>query len=126
MITEPQKNWRDLTNQELRWHTGGIFSTDFQSRFAYRFLMFYLLISVVLLPFWLISPVFAVSAAVSFVTTFFMAVFEGMLTRQPLLRYWIPLVGYIIVTMIYNSILTVAAILKPRLTWKGTSLEGVR
>ena len=126
VTTEPQKSLADLTRQEVRWHTGGIFSKDFASRFNYRFLMFYLLASVLILPFGLIHPVFALPAAVSFGTMSTISVIGGWVTRQPIGRYWLPLPLYVILTMVYNSFLTVRAVLKPKLTWKGTDLQGVR
>ena len=126
VITEPQRSWRDLTNQEVRWHTGGIFSTDFQSRLGYRFLMFFLLASVAFLPFGLLHWLFAVPAAVSFTTMTLMAVIGGLLTRQPVRKYWLPLVAFVLGSMLYNSFLTTLTVLRPRLTWKGSDMGGVR
>ncbi|MBN1685663.1 MAG: glycosyltransferase [Spirochaetales bacterium] len=123
VLTEPQESWKALTAQELRWHTGGLFSPDLQTRISYSFIMFYLSISVVISPACFFVPALSILPAVSFVTMSLMAVITGLFTSQPLVSYWLLLVPFIILSMGYNSYLTVRALFKPKLVWKGNLLD---
>ncbi len=122
IFTEPQPGLRDLTSQEIRWHTGGIFSPDFQTRLNYRFIMFYLTISVVIIPFIPLLPIAVILPAVSFVTMTLTAIFSGFLTSQPVRGFWVFLIPLILFEMVYDSYLTIRAVSGPELTWKGDRL----
>ncbi len=123
VLTEPQKSWKALTAQELRWHSGGLFSPDLQTRLGYGFIMIYLTVSVLALPLSFFVPVLGILPAVSFVTMSLMAVITGLFTRQPPLSYWPALVPFIILSMGYNSYLTIRALTRPKLVWKGNLLD---
>lgn len=123
VFTEAQKTWRALTEQETRWHTGGLFSPDIQTRLAYSFIMFYLTASVLAIPICFAVPILWMLPIVSCVTMSMMAIISGALTSQPVLSYWFLLLPFILLSMGYNSFLTIRALLKPHLTWKGTELD---
>jgi len=123
VLTEAQKSWKALTAQELRWHTGGLFSPDLQTRLAYSFIMMYLSISVIAIPACFFVPVLSILPVVSFVTMSLMAVISGMFTSQPPVTYWLALIPFIILEMGYDSYLTIRALTKPKLIWKGTVLD---
>ncbi len=123
VITESQKSWHALTVQEIRWHTGGLFSPDLQTRLSYGFIMIYLSVSVLAIPFCFAFPVLWLLPAVSFVTMSLMAIICGGLTTQPFRSFWSVLVPFILLSMAYNSYLTVRALLRPHLIWKGTKLN---
>lgn len=123
VLTEPQKSWKALTTQELRWHTGGLFSPDLQTRLGYSFIMLYLTISVLAIPVCFLIPIVSILPIVSFVTMSLMAVFTGLFTSQPPISYWMLLVPFIILEMGYDSYLTIRALAKPKLTWKGSLLD---
>jgi cellulose synthase/poly-beta-1,6-N-acetylglucosamine synthase-like glycosyltransferase len=123
VVTEAQKSWSALTVQELRWHTGGLFSPDVKTRLCYGFIMIYLTLSVLAVPFCFALPVLWLLPAISFVTMSLMAIISGILTRQPPLSYWLPLIPFILLSMVYNSYLTFKALLRPHLVWKGTKLD---
>ncbi len=123
IFTEPQPGWRALNGQEIRWHTGGIYSPDFQTRLNYRFIMFYLTISVLAIPFIPLLPPLAILTGVSFVTMALTALVSGILTSQPFAGFWAPLLPLIIFEMVYDSYLTIRAVSGPELTWKGDRLK---
>ncbi|MBT3275777.1 MAG: glycosyltransferase [Spirochaetales bacterium] len=123
VITEAQKSWKALTQQEIRWHTGGLFSPDLQTRLSYSFIMIYLTVSVLAIPASFAVPLLWTLPGVSLVTMSLIAVCSGLFSRQPPISYWLALVPFIVLSMFYNSYLTIRALLKPRLIWKGTELE---
>jgi len=123
--TEPQRTWKQLTRQEVRWHTGAIFSPDLNTSLSYSFIMIYLLVSVLAIPVSPFLPIVGILPAVSFTTMSLMAVASGALTRQPVIQYWLVLVPFILLSMVYNSFLTFTALLKPTLIWKGDRLTGL-
>lgn len=125
VITEPQKTWRALTQQEVRWHTGGLFSPDVNTKLAYGALMLYLLLSILLVPVAFFVPPVGILPIVSFLTMSCMAVICGFFTRQPFRTYWLVLFPFIVFSMIYNSLLTFLALLKPKLIWKGDKLDNM-
>lgn len=124
--TEPQPDFRTLTEQEVRWHTGGLFSPDAVSRLSYRFIMFYLTASILAIPFAPIVPILTILPAVSFFTMSGMAVLAGIFTRQPFSEYWRALLPYVIAEMFYDSFLTIKAMCRPVLIWKGERVSGER
>ena len=123
VLTEPQPGWKALTEQEIRWHTGGLFSPDLQTRLAYSFVMFYLTASVLLIPVCFFIPALWVVPIISLITMSLMAVVSGLFTSQPPISYWLALLPFIILSMGYNSYLTIKALLRPTLFWKGTRLD---
>ena len=123
--TEPQPTWKLLTRQEVRWHTGGLFSPDLNTRLSYGFIMIYLMVSVIILPACLFVPILIILPVVSITTMSLMAAAAGALTRQPARQYWLVLVPFIVLSMLYNSFLTFRALLKPTLIWKGDRLTGL-
>jgi cellulose synthase/poly-beta-1,6-N-acetylglucosamine synthase-like glycosyltransferase len=123
VLTEPQISWKALTEQEIRWHTGGLFSPDLQTRFAYGFIMIYLTVSVLTIPACFFIPALSILPVVSLVTMSLMAVIAGFFTSQPPLSYWCALIPFIILSMGYNSYLTIKSLLRPKLFWKGTRLH---
>ncbi len=123
VLTEPQESWKALTAQEIRWHTGGLFSPDPQTRVAYSFLMIYLSVSVLAIPACFFFPFLSILPAVSFITMGLMAVTAGFFTSQPFVSYWLALVPFTMLSMGYNSYLTIKSLLKPTLFWKGTRLD---
>lgn len=125
VLTEPQKTWKQLTRQEVRWHTGALFSPDRNSRLNYRILMIYLLVSVLAIPASPFIPALGILPAVSFATMSLMAAAIGGLTRQPFLQFWLVLMPFIVLSMFYNAFLTFRALLKPTLIWKGDRLTGL-
>ena len=122
VLTAPQPDLRALTMQEIRWHSGGLFSADLTSRLSYRFIMFYLTVSVVAIPIAVFVPLLFIFPIVSFSTMFLVAAYSGICTRQPWRKYWDRLVPLVLIAMFYNSYLTVRAISKPDLVWKGEHL----
>lgn len=125
VLTQPQRTWHALTEQEVRWHTGGLFSKDFQTRLGYSYIMFFLLASVIAIPLGFALPVLFILPAVSLVTMLLMALISGVFTKQPLKGYWLLLIPFILLSMGYNSFLTVLALLRPSLTWKGDTLSKI-
>ncbi len=123
VLTEAQTSWKSLTEQELRWHTGGLFSPDLQTRLSYSFIMMYLSISVLAIPVCFFFPILTILPAVSFVTMSLMAVITGAFSRQPFGSYWLLVVPFILLSMVFNSFLTVRALLKPKLVWKGNVVK---
>ena len=123
VVTEAQKTWKALTAQEIRWHTGGLFSPDISTRLSYSFIMIYLTLSVLVIPLCFFIPVLWVLPAVSLVTMSLMAVITGIFTVQPFTGYWLLLIPFILLSMVYNSYLTIRALLRPSLIWKGTKLD---
>jgi cellulose synthase/poly-beta-1,6-N-acetylglucosamine synthase-like glycosyltransferase len=123
VLTEPQQTWTALTRQEVRWHMGGLFSKDFQTRLSSSYIYYFLLASVIAIPLGFFLPVLFVLPAVSFVTMTLMALLSGIFTKQPIKRYWLVLVPFILLSMGYNSLLTILALLRRPLTWKGDTLN---
>ena len=50
VITQGEKDWKNLINQTLRWNNGGIFSPDIATRFNYSFLMITIAMGVLAFP----------------------------------------------------------------------------
>ncbi len=122
VVTEPQPSLAEVAAQEVRWHVGGLFSDDPSTRFSYGYLMLYLTASVAAVPFIPLYPLLGLLTATSFVTMGIMAFLSGLRTRQGFRRYWLCFVPNLLFTMVFNSYLTVRALVSRRVTWKGSRL----
>ena len=120
VVTEPLANLAEVAAQEVRWHVGGLFSDDLSTRLSYGYLMLYLTASVVAAPFIPLYPVLGMLTATSFVTMGIVALLSGLRTRQSFRRYWLCFVPNLLFTMLFNSYLTVRALVSRRVTWKGS------
>ncbi len=122
VVTEPLASLAEVAAQEVRWHVGGLFSDDLSTRISYGYLMLYLTASVAAAPFIPLYPLLALLTATSFVTMGIMALLSGLRTRQGLRRYWLCFVPNLLFTMVFNSYLTVRALIHRHVTWKGSKL----
>ena len=126
VTTEPFSTVREVADQEVRWHIGGLFSDDLSTRLSYGYLMLYLTASIVALPFIALFPELGMLPVTSFVTMAAMALTAGSLTHRPVVTYWLWFVPDLIWTMVFNSYLTVRALMHPSVAWKGRLLVRVR
>ncbi len=122
VTTEPLGSLAAIAAQEVRWHVGGLFSADVVARFGYGYLMLFLSASVFAIPFIPFHPFLGVMTATSFVTMGVMALIAGLCTGQPRRLFWLPFVPNLLLTMGLNSYLTVRALVRRRVTWKGTRI----
>ncbi len=119
----PFERMREVADQEVRWHIGGLFSSDPSTRLSYGYLMLYLTTSVLALPFVPLLPELGVLTATSFLTMAGVAFFSGLFTLRPLRSYWLWFLPDLLFTMGFNSYLTVRALVRPKVMWKGRSLS---
>jgi hypothetical protein len=51
IVTRPQPSWSSFLFQHLRWNTGAFFHPERGTRLPYRFIVLFLAVSVLALPF---------------------------------------------------------------------------
>ena len=120
--TAPLASFREIASQEVRWHIGGLFSTDVSTRLSYGYLMLYLTASIAAVAPSFFHPLFAVMPATSFLTMGVMALIAGAATSRPVRPFWRWFLPDLILTMCFNAYLTVRALTRRRVTWKGSTL----
>lgn len=122
VTTEPLGSLREIAAQEVRWHIGGLFSTDPGTSIPYAYLMLYLTASIIVIPFIALYPPLALMPLTSFLTMGGMAAFAGCATRQKGRTFWRWFVPDLLMTMLFNAYLTVRALTRREVSWKGSRL----
>jgi len=122
VTTAPFTSLRLVADQEVRWHIGGLFSTDLNTKLSYGYLMLYLTASILVIPFIALFHLLALMPLISFATMAGMAFLSGLLTRRPFRTFWLWFLPDLIFTMLFNSYLTLRALIRPNVVWKGSEL----
>ena len=112
---------RALYAQSLRWNSGGLFSPDLRTRLAYRLVMVYLMLSVLVLPSGLLIRPIVLPALASFISMLMLSVTAGLL-NAPGAWYWITLVPNLLLSMAFYSFVTMVSLFRPAVPWKGARL----
>jgi cellulose synthase/poly-beta-1,6-N-acetylglucosamine synthase-like glycosyltransferase len=121
--TRPQPDWRSTTAQGLRWNAGGIYAPDLPTRLSYGFVMFYLLLGVLLLPFGFLQPLLWLVYLSAVGSMALVAVMAGAASPRPFVDYWLLLVPHLALASVYYSYITVLTVLRVPIQWKGRKLK---
>ncbi len=120
--TLPKGSWRDFIHQHVRWNSGGFWSEDPATRLGYRFIVLYLVASLLVLPFSPILPRLLVFPLTSLVSIGMLAVLSGLFYAPRRGAYFLRLVPYTLFFMGFYSLVTVLSMLQLKPDWKGTRL----
>ena len=123
VVSEPQDTWRAFVSQHVRWNTGAYYSRDWKTSLPYRFVVLYLVTSLALLPVAPAFPLLPVLAGVSFVTIGSLAFLSCVVYSGRGVKCLLRLVPYTLLFMFFYSWVTVMAMLKRPLEWKGSRLR---
>jgi cellulose synthase/poly-beta-1,6-N-acetylglucosamine synthase-like glycosyltransferase len=121
--TQPQSRWSAFVGQHVRWNAGGFFSPDRATRVAYRCITLYLVGSVLALPLAALDLRFATFWAVSLLTIGSLGFLGGLYQGVDRRRFYRRLIPYTAVFTFFYSWITVLAIVRRTVVWKGTSMK---
>ncbi len=121
--TLPKGSWRDFIHQHVRWNSGGFWSDDFSTRLSYRFIVLYLVASLLLLPFAPLLPLLLAFPLTSLVSIGMLAVLPGLFYRRDRWLYFLRLIPYTLFFMSFYSLVTVLSCLRLSPEWKGARLR---
>jgi hypothetical protein len=107
----------------LRWNAGGIYAPDLPTRLSYGFVMFYLLLGVLLLPFGFLQPLLWLVYLSAVGSMALIAVMAGAAAPRPFVDYWLLLVPHLALASVYYSYITVLTVLRVPIQWKGRKLK---
>lgn len=124
--TKAKESWLEFVHQHIRWNIGGFYSKDFGTRMGYRFIVLYLVLSLLLLPFCLIYPVLLFYPLTSFISIGLLALVSGLLYRENKYSFLRRFVPYMLFFMLFYSFITVLSILKVSPEWKGKKYKATR
>ncbi|MFP4362966.1 MAG: glycosyltransferase [Spirochaetia bacterium] len=122
ILVRPQDTWTALEYQEIRWNAGGLFSPDITTRLAYSYVMYFLTVSVIALPFSLFYPIMLIYPATSFFTMCGIGLSSAVLSRKSLL-YWLSVPLNVVIAMGFYSFVTIRTIFSQSVRWKGRTLQ---
>lgn len=123
ICTFPQDRWRDFVAQHLRWNGGAFYHPQFASRFPYRLITLFLIVSVLAVPFAFLWPPLFVLPAGSFCSVGMMGLLAGLLYRSDRTRYLLRLVPYTCFFLVFYSYVTALSIFRVSPQWKGERLS---
>ena len=121
--TAPQKSWKGFMSQHVRWNMGGFYADDLQSRLGYRFIVLYLVFSILLIPAAAIYPFLFIMPVTSFVFPGLLGFTGGLLYSKDRIKLLLMFIPYMLLFMVFYSLATVLAIFKVTVKWKGTVLK---
>jgi cellulose synthase/poly-beta-1,6-N-acetylglucosamine synthase-like glycosyltransferase len=124
--TDTKKSWADYLNQHSRWNAGGFFSGDFRTRLGYRFITLFLVGSVLLLPLSLLDWRFCLPWLVPFLGIASLGFFGGLYQGVPRRRHYLHLLPYTAFFTAFYSWVTVRAVMRRWVDWKGSPLRTAR
>jgi len=119
----PQKSWKNLVRQELRWSSGAFFSPYPETRGGYSAVMLYLAGGVFALPFIPFVPVLSWISISTFCSMFSVAFSGGLLLRLKPREYWLYVIQSILFSGIMYLYVDALALFRAKITWKGHTLE---
>ncbi len=123
VITAPQKDWRSLVLQEVRWSKGAFFSSDIKTVFGYSTVMFYLISGTLSLFAGYFYPLLFLISLSAFVSMFSVAFCGALLSGMPLVKYRCFLPVYIIFSMFFYFYIDLLALSGVPIKWKGGKLK---
>ena len=115
-------SWRGFLNQHVRWNTGAFYSRDLFSSLTYRFVVLYLVASLLVLPLGLVLPLLPILAGVSFATIGLLALLSCVVYRGRGAACLLRLVPYTLFFVFFYALVTVLTVFKRPLEWKGSRL----
>ena len=119
IVTRPQPSWRAFLNQHLRWNTGAFYHQDLGTRWPYRFIVLFLTVSVLAIPFCPLVPLLTVLPVASFIAVGMMGFLAGLLYRSDRTAYLLRLAPYTLFFMAFYLLATVLSMLRLTTEWKG-------
>ncbi len=121
--TISQGSWRQFINQHVRWNSGAFYSGDFTTRWSYRFIVLYLLASILVIPFSPFQPLLFILPVVSFISIGTLSLTMGLLYRRDRIQDLLRLAPYTLFFMLFYSLITCLSIIRFSPVWKGKSLD---
>ncbi|HEC61312.1 MAG TPA: glycosyltransferase [bacterium] len=119
IATIPQGSWRQFINQHVRWNSGAFYSGDFATRWGYRFIVLYLLASILVIPFAPFQPLLLILPVVSFISIGTLSLTMGLLYRRDRIQDLLRLAPYTLFFMLFYSLITLLSIIRFSPVWKG-------
>jgi len=123
-VTQAKTSWREYVNQHTRWNAGGLFSPDIVTRLSYVFVVLIYLVGsllVALLGFldWRV-PVLSLNA---FLSIGLLAFAGGLYPGKDRGAYYLRLLPFLMFFGFFYSFVTLRAVLRRSLEWKGSNLR---
>ena len=135
IVTAPQSTWRAFLDQHVRWNSGAFHGDGLVGRWSYRYVVLFLVASILLVPLAAWWPVLALLPITSLVTVASLGMFAaGSLRRgaaagggrMSVLGAAIRVVPYTLLFMGFYAAATVLAVAGVRPKWKGRRLQRAR
>ena len=117
-----QTTWKDFLIQHTRWTEGAFYHPDWVPRQEYRFVVLFLVASLIALPFGILHPFLLILSAASFFSVALMGLLAGLLYAAQR-RYFLRYVPYTIFFMFFYSLTVVLGMLAVPVAWKGSKLK---
>ena len=125
VITESQPDWYSFVNQHVRWNSGAFYSKSVLTSVAYKYIVLFLIFSVIVVPFsalfsWLLWMPLTSLVSIGMLAFLSVVLYNNKGTKYLLICKFIP---YTIFFMMFYSWVSVLAILGVKTNWKGQKLS---
>jgi cellulose synthase/poly-beta-1,6-N-acetylglucosamine synthase-like glycosyltransferase len=125
-VTQPKRTWAEYVNQHTRWNAGAFFARDLTTRAAYGFVVVYLMLCVLLLPFGVLDGRIALLSLNAFVSMGILGFLGGLYPGKRALSYFLRFVPYMVFFGFFYSFVSARALVLRPLEWKGSVLAPKR
>ena len=125
VITESQPDWNSFVNQHIRWNSGAFFSKSLLAGGAYKYIVLFLIFSILAIPFsalfsWLLWMPLTSLVSIGMLGLLSVLLYNNNRTKYLLVCKFIP---YTMFFMMFYSWVSVLAILGVKTNWKGQRLS---
>ena len=121
--TRPKESWREYINQHTRWNAGAFFSRDIMTRAPYSFIVTYLIICMLALPFGILDWRIALLSINAFLSIGILGLAGGLYAGIRRGFYYARLIPYVVFFGFFYSYVSLRAILRRPFEWKGSMME---
>lgn len=122
VITAPEKTWKELCLQELRWSAGAMHAPDFNATIGYGFMSYQLLTGILFLIPAFFNPLLFCIFFTGTVGLFAVSTVAAIHLKAGK-SFWKTYIISILIAQFIFPIVTLKATLNPGVVWKGNRLE---
>jgi cellulose synthase/poly-beta-1,6-N-acetylglucosamine synthase-like glycosyltransferase len=123
ITTRGKPTWREFVEQHTRWNAGALFSPDIVTRASYLFIvLFYLVGSILVMPLGVLDGRVPLLSLNAFLSIGILAALGGAYQGKRRGPYFAKLLPYLLFFGFFYSWITLRALVRRRLDWKGASL----
>jgi cellulose synthase/poly-beta-1,6-N-acetylglucosamine synthase-like glycosyltransferase len=125
-VTRPKPSWREYLGQHVRWNAGAFFARDPGTRLAYGFVVGYLILCLLLLPLGFLDLRITLLSLNAFLSIGLLGILNGAYPGKRPGSYFLLFLPYLAFFAFFYTVVSLRALTRRPLEWKGATLRPSR